>query len=429
VQNSNYVFTLISCVCFSFSAAVAGEPAPPQPPPVAVQAPLKVPPADTAGQPKPPQKPAHEVPADIREMTNPSYLTELAQTHLNFGDTDRAEPLLRKVIERPAADAQGQQLKNRAITLLAQLLERKNDFKGAAENYDLAAKSATDPIEKARYTLNLATAHEHMNDLDSAAAMIDQASAIVKTSDNPSAAWIRRDINRRSVDIMRRVPARAEAGIKSAEEALAKNPKDENALERLADIYTSVKTDNTKALHYYEQLAAVRPNSPETLMRLSNLYQQTKQPEKAIETSRKLMESAPKEQQSNYAYQVAMQMSYAGKKDEAIKFYEEVVGKEPASDRHAMLLATLYEQNNQGEQAEKMLRAAAANAKTPEEKANLLSRAADSARRRKDYAGAEQQFRAIYAEFKDHKMVRERARAMLQQLHKEQGKTDELKLD
>jgi tetratricopeptide (TPR) repeat protein len=431
VQISSITLVVASSLCLTFGTAAAGEPAPvPAQPPVAAPVPEKAPIVQPAGQPQPQaqQKPPYEVPADIREMTNPAYLTELAQTHLNFGDTDRAEPLLRKVIERPGTEAQAPQLKSRAITLLAQLLERKNDYKGAAANYELAVNNATDPFEKARYTLNLATAYEQMNEFDKAAELIEQAAAIAKTSDNPSATWLKRDANRRSVDMMRRVPARADAGIKSAEEALAKNPKDEAALERLAEIYTSVKTDNVKALQYYEQLATLRPNTPEVLLRLSSLYQQNKMPEKAIETSRKLMDSAPKEQQSNYAYQVAMQMSYAGKKDEAIKFYEGVVGKEPAVDRQAMMLAMLYEQNNQGEQAEKMLKAAAASAKTPEEKASLLTRAAECARRRKDYVGAEQQLRAIYSEFKDNKMARERARGMLMQLYREQGKKDEPKL-
>jgi len=106
-----------------------------------------------------------------------------------------------------------------------------------------------------------------------------------------------------------------------------------------------------------------------------------------------------------------------------------VVGKEPANDRHAMLLSMLYEQNGQGEQAEKMLKAAAQKAKTPDEKANLLIRAAEGARRRKDYAGAEQQLRAIWKEFKDSKMARERARMSLTQIYREQGKKDELKLE
>src|SRR5687767_330382 len=96
VQTSARVFILMSAVTFSLCSLHAGEPAPaPAQPPVTAPAPAKPPVATPRGiaQPQPPAHTPPEIPADIRDMTNAAYLTDLAQTHLNYGDTDRAEPL------------------------------------------------------------------------------------------------------------------------------------------------------------------------------------------------------------------------------------------------------------------------------------------------------------------------------------------------
>ena len=156
---------------------------------------------------------------------------------------------------------------------------------------------------------------------------------------------------------------------------------------------------------------------------------QARRMDKAIEVSKKLASIAPKEQKPQYAFQAALLLVQGGKKDEAVKVMEDIVGNEPVTDRVATLLATIYEQAGKLELAGKSLRAAASISKRPEEKITLSLRAADIDRRRKDYKTAEETLRAVLKEFKDDKNAQDSARAALAQIYREQGKEKELKFD
>ena len=71
---------------------------------------------------------------DIKDKTNSVYLTQLAQVHMNFGALNRAGPLLRKAIETAKDVSQ----KMRVQMMLGALLQRKQDWKGAVEQFKAA---------------------------------------------------------------------------------------------------------------------------------------------------------------------------------------------------------------------------------------------------------------------------------------------------
>ena len=95
---------LVVFICASAMHTVAGE--------------EPVPKAERASSTKP-----GAVPDDIRNMTNPEYLRQLARVHLNFGALDRARELLRKA-EKNVEDHRQKRLLRRAM---AELYQRKSD--------------------------------------------------------------------------------------------------------------------------------------------------------------------------------------------------------------------------------------------------------------------------------------------------------------
>jgi tetratricopeptide (TPR) repeat protein len=405
---------------------LAEEPAP-VPVPTPAPAPATVPgPTGEVKPPADPKPPVETKPATDDDITSPSYLIDLAQVHLNHGSGKRAEALVRKALELNKDD----RMKGRATQLLAQVLERNQDVKGAAEQYDILLKGTVAVPERIQYLLALSSLRERNKETDKAIELLNEAAAAAKNStEKQNLQWVTREVNRRVVEIMRKDPERLNTMIADAEKKLTENPKDEQTIERLAEIYIIVKPDPAKALPLQEQLAALRPDALDVMHRLASLYQQNKQPEKALEIYKKLQAQAPKGQQMQYAFQGALQLNQMGKKEEAVKMMEEAVGPNPTRDQDASMLATVYDQAGQHENAEKMLKQAAELTKRPGEKGNLLVRAADSARRRKDYAAAETQLRAVMKEFKDQKNVVDYAKSMLTQLYREQGKEKELKFD
>jgi tetratricopeptide (TPR) repeat protein len=386
--------------------------------------------AETAPSEKPvapAEKPAVEAkPATDAEITNPVYLLDLAQVHVNYGASDRADVLVRRVLELDTDE----RLKNRASQLLAQILERRNDLKGAAEQYELLLKAAATTQERVQFLLALSGVHERNKDTSKAIRFLNQASVAARNSpERQTLQWVQREVVRRTTQILRKDPERLSATIAEAEKALAEDPQDDAAIERLVEIYTQIKPDYAKALPLQETLATIRPQALDVQHSLATLYQQNKQPEKALEIYRKLQTSAPKQQQNDYAFRSAILLTQMGKKDEAVKLIEETYGTMPAKEADAANLATVYEQAGQYENAAKMFRHTAGLSMQPIAKGNLLIRAADSLRRMKDYAAAETQLREIIKSHKDHKVIVDLAKSTLLQAYRDQGKEKELKFD
>jgi tetratricopeptide (TPR) repeat protein len=368
-------------------------------------------------------------PVGDAEITNPAYLIDLAQVHLVHNALPRSENLARRAIE--LLKGKDERLRSRAIQLLANVYERKKDLSAAAAQYEEVVKAAQTSPERVNALMALSSLRERNKEIDQALRHLDEAATLAATApDRQSLQWVQREVNRRCLDILRRDPERLDTAIVALEKARSTDPNDDTARDRLAEIYSSTtRQDPAKALPLLEEIAASRPDVVSVQQRLAALYSKTQQPEKALEIYRKLQASGPKDQQTNFAFQASQQLVQMGRKDDAIKLMSESIGATPVKDQDASMLATIYEQAGQQEQAEVMLKKAAELATRPAEKGNLLVRAAEFARRRKDYSGAETQLRAALADYKDHSGVVNYAKTILTQVYRDQGKEKELRFE
>ena len=389
---------------------------PPQPPPRPPH-----PPAELPVAPKPPVQTA---PPDVQDMSNAEYLMALAQVHLNFGALERAEPLLTKALE----NAKGNPQQLRVRSALASLCQRRNDWAGAAAHFQAALQTSTDERERAQLSFSLADACVQNKDLEQAERLLSELA-----KPNPKAArseaWIRQTASRRLLQIWQQIPGKLEQVIQSAEATLAKEPKDETALDQLVEIYSGIRPDPAKAAASLEILITLRPDDSDLTFRLATLYQQSKQYEKAITLYRQRMAGLPKEQTAHLAFQIAQLMIQSGKKDEALAWAKENLGGAGAAPQQLSMLATLCENAGMPEESEAALARAAEGARQPEEKAEYLFRISESANRRKDYAKSEAQLRRVLSDFKEQKQIRARAKSLLVRLYESQGKIGELKLE
>ncbi|MGD0094118.1 MAG: tetratricopeptide repeat protein [Planctomycetota bacterium] len=172
---------------------------------------------------------------------NPAFLNDLAQVYLRYGVLDKAEPLLRSAMEKSKDPAQKQQ----ALSSLAQVLQRKGDAKGAAELYEQALQGAANPAEKTRVQMSLAESYAGANEFEKAEKILNEIAA--RSDQNPMAVYQRQEAQRQLAQIWQKEPGRLDKVIEETEKALAANPKDAAALERLAEIYSRAKPDGAKA--------------------------------------------------------------------------------------------------------------------------------------------------------------------------------------
>jgi tetratricopeptide (TPR) repeat protein len=369
--------------------------------------------------------PDDQMPADIRDLSNPQYLQQLAQVHLSYNSVERAEPLLRKALEGTKDARQ----KSRILASLGEALKRKRDWKSAEEVYQEAINSADISSERLRLSISLADVHVQANDPVKAEKVLNGILKDIKPGGNRTeTGWLRRDAQRRLVQLWTQQPDRLDAVTKELEDAAAKDAKDESAWERLAEIYAAgSKRNPEKAVLACEKLLELRPNDVELQQQLAMLYQQTKQFDKAVELSRKMAAAAPPDQKGQYSYQLAQTLLRAGKKDEAVAFAKENL-KSEAGSPGLFQLVSIYEQAGAHAEAEAVLTAAAQTAKEPKERADLLLQAADMMIRRQDYAKAEERISSVLREFKDNRDVRARANDVLVRLYQGQGRMGDIQI-
>jgi len=429
----NLVLSLV-VFTFSFSSFVrAQEPdtTTPPAPPQATTAPVAPPPGpglkprpNRPVQPVPtPAAPPADAPADVKDMTNPAYLCDLAQVHLNYLAVDRAEDLLRKAIEH----AKDLPMKTRARNLLASALQRKGDLKGASEIQESALTDMPEGIEKIRATLNLVDSFTQSQEYDKATALLEKLLAAVSDK-NGAEAWLPQEIHNRYMRIWQAKPERAEADFTKAKALLEKDPRNAGLLELIV-AYLTYKREPAAAVVFAEQIAELRPTDNSAQIRVAGLYQQAQQFDKAVAVYQKLMDNAPKESKCQWGFQIAQLYVNSNKKDEAAAYLKEKLAPIATQSWEFVSLASIFEQLAKDDDAVAMLGRAVELSKTPDEKADVALRQADYAKRHKDYAKAETILRGLLKEFKENKAVRTRAKELIYHIYQEQGKLDELKLD
>jgi tetratricopeptide (TPR) repeat protein len=353
-----------------------------------------------------------EIPADLKDITNPDYLMDLAQVHLRYNAFDRAEPLFRFVSEK---GKEGQQ-KMAAHEALSTLLQKKNDLKGALAELEAAVASAATPFDKLRISLTLGQQYIRASDWDNA----EKALLEVSTADAgvPNGRWLQQSALSLLPQVWKNKPGRADEFIQQAEAALEKAPNDPALLDRVSELYSSVKHDYAKAAELTEKLLPLRPDDRAVQYKLAALYQQSRQFDKAVDLAKKMM-TAPnisKDDAHSQMYQVGNLLMQAGKKDEAVAWMKDNFAKDATTGRDYWMLGMFYEQAGLQAESEQALLKDSELAKTPNEKADATVLLAEFALRHRDLPKAEQLAKGIVAEFKENQNATTRANMVLQQV-------------
>ena len=352
------------------------------------------------------------LPDDLKDVTNPDYLFELAQVHLRFNGFDRAEPLFRFVAEK---GKDGQQ-KTAAHEALANLLQKKNDVKGATAELEAAVAGASTPFDKGRISLTLAQNYVRASDWDNAEKLLVDVAMTDPGVQN--GRWLQQSALSQLPQVWKNKPGHADAFIKQTEDAYAKNPTDTALMERLSDLYSNVKHDYAKSAELTEKLLPQRPDDRGLQYKLAALYQQSHQYDKAVDLAKKMMTgpNVTKDDAHSQSYQIGNLLIQAGKKDEAIAWMKESFAKDAASGRDYWMLGMFYEQAGLHAESEAALAKVQELAKTPNEKADAKILTAEFALRHRDLPKAEEAANAVLAEFKDNQNVTMRANMVLQQV-------------
>jgi tetratricopeptide (TPR) repeat protein len=224
-------------------------------------------------------------------------------------------------------------------------------------------------------------------------------------------------------------PEQLHLTVKNSEAAADKDPKDAEALERLAQIYTDIKPDPKKADVYMTRLVDLGSKDVEGRLRLASLYERQKQYEKAIKLYDGLIPDTTKAGGWELQVRIAVLMVAAGKKDEAVAMVEKNLVPKAQTALETAGLAGFYANADLPQKAEDAFVKAASLSQSPEDVSTCMLSAAESCRKRKDYAKAEQYVRALLKQYKDNKQVRTQSNAALVKLYDEQGRLGDLNLD
>ena len=370
--------------------------------------------AETQPQPR-------EVPADIRDMTNFNYVLDMAQVHLRYGALERAEELLRKA----QTNAKNDEEKSRVNASLGSLLEQKQDLKGAASAYEAAIGATQNEALRAQFSIVLAGVYTQQGESEKAEKIYRETyKGALGSKSMPENAWAKNVAWQGLMGVWQKQPAKLEQAVAEAEDTVAKDPKDKAALEHLGELYVAMKSPPAKTATVYEKLLELNPADLNAQSRLSNLYRESKQYEKAIAVQKMLLATDPKGLGQSAVYQVAQLLLESSKKDDAVAWMKEHANDSPSGTSS---LEMFYEQAGMPAEAEDVLLTQAEQATGPQ-KSELLLRAADLARQRKEYKKAEERIRAVLKDAKDDKPILTRANTMLIRLFEEQGRIGELKL-
>ena len=364
-----------------------------------------------------PAKEPEPLAADIRDMTNPTYLIDLANVHMKYGDIQRAQPLLKKALATSKDIGQ----RESALQTLRSTFQRTGNWKAAIEVYQDLLQSAANASERGKINFALADAYSQNHDPDKAEALLQDVAKPNKERADDQAQ--RQNAMQRLIQLWQANPTRVDPIVTEAEANLVKNPDDEGALEMLIQIYSFIRHDVPKLNAYTEKLAALKPNDVQEQRKLAILYLQSKQYDKAIDVYKKLMTvTARREDVRSLAFQIGNLLFQSGKKDESVAWMKENFATGITSSGDFMLLASYYERLDMSLDAEATLFQWASNAKTPDEQGDAKMRMADVALRRKDYEHADDVSKMVLKEFKDLPAIVARANTMINRIKVEKQK-------
>ena len=357
------------------------------------------------------------------DLTNPTYLIELANVHLKFGSVQRAQPFLRKAMELSKDAAQ----RDSVLISLRATFQRTGNWKEAVALYQDFLSTALNASERGKMNLALADACAKAGDLDKAESILtDLARPDKERADDQQQ---RQNAMNALLQLWQGNPARVDPAINQADARLEKDPTDAAALEIEVQIYSQIRHDIIKQTLYMEKLLALKPDDPIEARRLAALYVQDRKYDKAIEIDKKLLKAATKnEEQQQYASQVGTLLIQAGKKDEAVTWMHE--NFEPKIQRAGdyIILSSFYDSAGMPAASEMALQQCVRAGKTPEEKLEAYFRIVQLALREKNYAHAEETLHILATDYKDRPGMMTRVKTLFDKVQAEKSKPPEPKV-
>jgi tetratricopeptide (TPR) repeat protein len=358
------------------------------------------------GEPTPqPQTPPFEDP-----HTHPGYLLELAQVHFRYGLTDEGVAVLEKMKETATPDQ-----KFEAARLRSQPLLQKRDIAGAVKVLEPAISALPEGSARAQALLHLANLYQQNNANDAA------EKALLEAGKQPQEEQYKKPfaqmVQQQLLQLWSAMPGRLEKETQAAQAALDADPKDDAALERLAEIYTRFSQNPVKAIEIFEKQVALNP-SQESQQRLAEAYRNGKQYDKAIELYRKIMSTQPTQQALSSVTQIGYLLLQSGKKDDAVAWMIENFGKPAATIDECNMLGNFYQSALMPEASEETFLKASALGRSPEEKAGILLRIVNSKMQRKEHAKAEELLLKIQADYKEKPAIQTQVKTTLDRLRK-----------
>jgi tetratricopeptide (TPR) repeat protein len=374
---------------------------------------------------KPPTSKPPEMPADVRDRTHPGYLADLAGVHLRYGAAERALPLFQRALQHAKSD----HIKGRIYSLLGSHYQARQDWAAAAKQYESLMGLAVHPAQKANAAMVLSRMYQKLEKPGQAERVLH---ALCRQRDDPKAGnmkWIRRNALKELGRMWKDKPAKLDQLIRETEAAVERDPRDEGALEQLAEIYSSLRRNPKKAAAVYERLRDLHPDDLRILQHLAGLYQQSQRLPKALEVLRVLHANSIKGIKSHYAFEIARLMIMMGQKEEALAWAGEHLAKGADDPSRLALLASFYERADMRVEAENALKKALEKAQTDLQRATFRLRIAEAQSKRKEYVEAEKNIRAAIKLASKHRGTLARARSALVDLYRAQDRLDELKVE
>ena len=144
---------------------------------------------------------------------------------------------------------------------------------------------------------------------------------------------------------------RFEDAMKHYEMALAYNPHNSQARERLAQVYMKQKSYG-KAIEEFEALSREQPDNAEMHIRLGILYFEEKEYERALDEFKSALKIKP--QNISVRYYIALVLEETAHYDEAVAELKEIISREPKNTNAFLHLAYIYTKLKRDDDAIKM---------------------------------------------------------------------------
>jgi tetratricopeptide (TPR) repeat protein len=161
---------------------------------------------------------------------------------------------------------------------------------------------------------------------------------------------------------------------KAYKAVLANEPDNDEALTGLALVYSDVG-DTKGAIEMLRRASDKDPN-PRTLGALAGFYEQSQDYANAAETWKKLLPLVGESNSNRVKHQLAQDLLYSDKVDEALTLYKEIAAEDPRDPQIQLRLAEIYRQKHDFAAAravfEKAKQADGANLEVRYEEVNLL---------------------------------------------------------